>query len=187
MCTFQEIGIPFLYMQVLLCIQTSEKFVFEYILWKVVLIILLVLRVFVSILSLWPLSLTCAEAPKPHVNSDSEGLWDSGNCCLSVQGNERLSCNGPPVASVCKLLWAAAVWASPLSCTSLWYFGWLLDFGGSSSSGGYHCFCQGESVFLLHTVAEIRHQHPWIKLHLCCWVSKSPLRFSEPKRLIVSL
>lgn len=78
------------------------------------LIILLVLHVFVKTHSLWPLLLTCTEAPKPHVNSDNGGLGDSGNCCLSVQWNERLSCNGPPVGSVCKLLCAAAVvWGLP--------------------------------------------------------------------------
>ena len=43
--------------------------------------------------------------------------------------------------------------ASPLSGTSLCYFGWLLDLGGTSSCGGDHCFCQGESVLLLHALA----------------------------------
>lgn len=113
MCTFQETRV---YMQVCLCTQAFWK-VFNFlqcgILSKVMLIILLVLRVFVNTHSLWPLSLTCAEAPKPHVNSDNGGLWDSGNCCLSAQWKERLSCNGPPVGSVCKLLCAAAVWGLP--------------------------------------------------------------------------
>lgn len=51
--------------------------------------------------------------PKPHVNLDNGGLGDSGNCCLSVQWKERLSCNGSPVGSVCKLLCTAAVWGVP--------------------------------------------------------------------------
>lgn len=77
------------------------------------LIICLVLPVFVNTHWSWPLSLTCAEAPKPHVNSDNGRPWDSGNCCLSAQWKERLSYNGPPVGSVCKLLCAAAVWGLP--------------------------------------------------------------------------
>lgn len=96
--------------------------------------------------------------PKPHVNLDNGGLGDSGNCCLSVQWKERLSCNGSPVGSVCKLLCTAAVWGVPLSCTSLCYFGWLLDLGGTSSFGGYHCFCQGESVLLLRALAWMRRR-----------------------------
>lgn len=84
------------------------------ILGKVMLTILLVLHVFVKTHLLWPPSLTCAKAPKPHVNSDNGGLGDSGNCCLSVQWKERLSCNGPPVGSVYKLLCAeAVVWGLP--------------------------------------------------------------------------
>lgn len=80
---------------------------------KVIFIILIGLRVFVNTHLLWPLSLTCAEAPKPHVNLDNGGLRDFGNCCLSVQWKERLSCNGSPVGSACKLLCTAAVWGLP--------------------------------------------------------------------------
>lgn len=136
-------------------------------------IILLVLHVFVNTHLLWPLSLTCAEAPKPHVNLDNGGLGDSGNCCLSAKWKERLSCNGPPVVSVCKLLCTAAVWGIPLSCTSLCYFGWLLDLGGTSSFGGYHCFCQGESVLWLHTLAKISK----VQVYLCC--ADSVYKFSS--------
>lgn len=118
----------------------------------IVLIILLVLCVFLNTCWLWPLSLTCAEAPKPHVNSDSGGLWDSGSCCLSAQWKERLSCNGPPVGSVCKLLCAAAVWGLPSELHIAVFF-WL-----ASSVGGYHRFCQGESVLSLHTLPEMRQQ-----------------------------
>lgn len=94
------------------------------ILGKVILIILLVLCVFVNTHLLWPLSLACFEAPKPHVNSDNGGLGDSGSCCLSVQWKERLSCNGPPVGSVCKLLCAAAVWGLPPELHISVLFGW---------------------------------------------------------------
>lgn len=51
--------------------------------------------------------------PKPHVNSDSGGVRDCGNCCLSAQRRERLSCNGPPVAPLCKPLRVAAVRGLP--------------------------------------------------------------------------
>lgn len=37
-------------------------------------------------------------------------LMQSGNRCLSVQWRECLNCNGPPVGSICKLLYAAALW-----------------------------------------------------------------------------
>lgn len=92
--------------------------------------ILPVLRVLANAHLLWPLSLTCTEAPKPHVNLDNGGLGDSGSCCLSAQWKERLSCNGSPVGSVCKLVRTAAVWGLPPErhIPVLWWlaalFGW---------------------------------------------------------------
>lgn len=130
----------------------------------------LVLRVFVDTHLLWPLSLACAEAPKPHVNSDNGGLGDSGNCCLSVQWRERLSCNGSPVASVCKLLCAAAVWVVPseLHISMLyWLNAWFVweQFIWRLSP-----LCQGEWVcLLLHTVAQMN-----VELHLICFSFLTP-------------
>lgn len=117
------------------CIRAFSKFVFGIFRQaafegRAAFIILLVLRAFVNTRPLWPLSLTCAEAPKPHVNLDNGGLGDSGNCCLSVQWKERLSCNGSPVGSVCKLLCTAAVWGVPTErhiSVLFWlaaWFGW---------------------------------------------------------------
>lgn len=82
-------------------------------------------------------TLTCAEAPKPHVNLDNGGPGDCGNCCLSARWKERLSCNGSPVASTCKLLRATAVrglppepnisaLARPALCTGWDQFIWRL-------------------------------------------------------------
>lgn len=97
---------------------------------KVIFIILLVLRVIVNTHCSDLYHSQCAKAPKPHVNLDNGGLGDSGNCCLSAQWKERLSCNGPPVGSICKLLCTAAVWGlapelhiSMLLCLAAW-FGW---------------------------------------------------------------
>lgn len=144
------------------------------ILWKViVLIFLAVLRASVNTYRLWPLSLTCAEAPKPHVNLDNGGLWDSGNCCLSAQWKERLSCNGPPVGSVCKLLCVAAFWGLPSELHVAVLF-WL-----ASSVGGYHCFCQGESVLSLHTPAQMRQQDLHRNVHL------SSEYFQPPKQKLL--
>lgn len=139
----------------------------------------LVLRVFVDTHLLWPLSPACAEAPKPHVNSDNGGLGDSGNCCLSVQWRERLSCNGSPVASVCKRLCAAAVWVVPselhismLYWLNAWFvweqFIWRL----------LPC-CQGEYVcLLLHTVAQMNVElHLFIYFHF--WLQTFSLKTSK--------
>lgn len=75
--------------------------------------------------------------------------------------------------------------ASPLSCTSLCYCGWLLDLGGTGSFGGYRCFCQGESVLSLRTLAQMRRQDLQRKVRLCSFVSDSKLssEYIQPPRL----
>lgn len=82
----------------------------------------------------WPLWLTRWDPPNPHVNSDNGGLGDSGNRCLSAQGKEWLSCNGPLVGSACtQALLLCSLGAVPLSCPCLCDCDWLPDLGGASS------------------------------------------------------
>lgn len=133
-------------------------------------IILLVLRVFVHTYLLWPLTLSWAETPKPHVNSDNGGLRDSGNCCLSAQWKERLSCNGPPVGSVCKLLslrrpfWATHLCVILVGCW-IWTGPVQLEVIAASVKVS-QCFC---------CIRQRKWSSKFFQVHLCCFVSACKL------------